>query len=698
MNPASSHDFLHRSQLYLQHACAAASQWYAQDGTWIATSLPPATRERYWLCCALFTLGKNDLANAIIRQSIVDNSAEYGCPTTYNIFHTNIATVLLKAYAPQIELDVRNMLRRLIHEGFSFFPGNRFADYQFHGYNDNFPAKATMGLILGGEMLEHAPAIEHGLWNLRQFHAQLRRGGVNSEYNSLTYSPLTIHALAEIAQEAQHPEARHLALALEERLWIDMAARFHPGMGVVAGPHSRAYTIDTLAHLSCASALLWLILGEAAHPSPMELFNPPRDLVLHHEGDVPFNVAQMCWFATGHYHVPETAHRLLQEKNYPFQATALAEVGDWGPDFPARTIQVETRLERDFAVGTSSTPYGNGWQSAPYMVTYKQRADVLSFRDLGTVYSKFLINNQEPGKISASAIPSSEQCDLVSHGNAFTCRSENTVLLLSHPHLSLGGDANDHSQKPTPLSCLRETILFPCHGGEADEIRVGNSRRSTWSGDVPHGEWIACRRGRLLIAIRPLVHSSVMGTPCIRLEKQNRYDVLSCTFYEGESRSFSRAQLRHVYGGFVAEHASVDDYQSLDEFVEELENAEFTDYFWTTRKVRYRRPIGLHRPELEMELSWSPGAQPPRFCQINGQSIAPTLLKIDGVDSTLLPILREPRQTIAPYFPWKQLDVSDFLAKFVGTPGTEVSIGDTGRPTGLPRNTFVSPLIFPSRR
>ena len=46
----------------------------------------------------------------------------------------------------------------------------------------------------------------------------------------------TIRAMAEIVQYAKNEEARKIALGIEQRLWIDLLSRFHPGIGVQAGP------------------------------------------------------------------------------------------------------------------------------------------------------------------------------------------------------------------------------------------------------------------------------------------------------------------------------------------------------------------------------------------------------------------------------------------------------------------------------
>jgi hypothetical protein len=656
------------------HYCAAAAQaaarWYDVDGRWVGDTKPAETRERFWLAGALYAAGAVSLADAVIRPG---ETADYH-GVRFNIFDSNIAAALLVGAREVMAPDVRAKLKRLVRDSFSFKPGNRQPDYQFHGYNDNMPAKGTMGLVLGGELLGDAGAVAYGVWSLRQLRAMLVRDGINSEYNSPTYSPLTIHAMGEIAAHAQDAEARALARGIEERLWIDLAARFHPGLGVVAGPYARAYTIDTLAHVSCVAALLWFTLGEGVNPSPMELFAPPDGLVVHHKGDYPFNIAQMCWFATGTYHIPDQARELFAGKRYPFRAVATAELGDAGPDFPARPCRLESVHHADFSLGTVNTPFLGGEQTMSYFVTYKRREPVASFRDVGTVFTKLVVDDEMPGTIEqGEEIPAAgaewhtgerpvlryanagEADHVHAYANTVTLQADATALVATHPHLALGGNPDTGAGGRT-LSRLSELVIFPSHFGGADELLVGGEARECWTGDVPPGAWIACRRGRLLMAIRPLAYSRLFGHASIALERVENYELIRATLFQGEPRTFTRPELRFMCGGFIAEHASVDDYPSLAAFVAELSAAQFTDYYWTTRRLRYRRPAGA-RPALEFELSWSQGSHEPRIAAINGRAVAHPPVQIDGVDPATLPFLHEPFHSVPSFFPWEDFSV-----------------------------------------
>ena len=146
--------------------------------------------------------------------------------------------------------------------------------------------------------------------------------------------------------------------------------------------------------------------------------------------------------------------------------------------------------------------------------------------------------------------------------------------------------------------------------------------------------------------------------PQIRLETLNGYELIRTTFYQGESKPFSPTELQGMYGGFIAEHASIDEYDSLGAFAMELESSKIIDYFWMTRRVCYRRATSHTKPAIEMELSWTPGSPVPRFATINHklvewprwQASDPSLQQM----TTATPM--ENCYSKDLYFPWEHLD------------------------------------------
>jgi hypothetical protein len=272
---------------------------------------------------------------------------------------------------------------------------------------------------------------------------------------------------------------------------------------------------------------------------------------------------------------------------------------------------------------------------------------------------KLLVNDDVPGKLLEGANGVfGEQNHLPSRSSNLAFQSESTAVILSQPWLELGGkqDALPDAAPSAPLHRISEMIVFPSHYADCDEIVIGSEKRERWEGDVARGQWIACRRGRLLIAIRPRAYSRDFGYAPVTLERHGRYDAIRWTFYDGEPRRFSRDEIRHTFGGFVAEHAGDDEYASLSDFLADLRNVRFEDFFWTTRRFRYYRPAGARRPALDMEASWSPGALDHRFATVNGRLIDPPRVAIDGLSDADFPFLSEPLDSAStlglPYKPF----------------------------------------------
>jgi hypothetical protein len=111
-----------------------------------------------------------------------------------------------------------------------------------------------------------------------------------------------------------------------------------------------------------------------------------------------------------------------------------------------------------------------------------------------------------------------------------------------------------------------------------------------------------------------------------------------------------------MLGGFVAEHASVDDFPSLADFLAEVSAAKFTHQYLTTRRIRYRRPAGKKLKAVELELSWTHGGVTTRFSTVNGKvpSVEPPV-QIDGLKESDFPLLSEPWKSVPAYFPWPVL-------------------------------------------
>lgn len=82
---------------------------------------------------------------------------------------------------------------------------------------------------------------EYAMKRMRNLHRFVTEQGAFTEYNSPTYSLVTVDALGKILNDARDREALRLTQELYRMSWEDIARHFHPPTRQWAGPHSRSY-------------------------------------------------------------------------------------------------------------------------------------------------------------------------------------------------------------------------------------------------------------------------------------------------------------------------------------------------------------------------------------------------------------------------------------------------------------------------
>jgi hypothetical protein len=109
---------------------------------------------------------------------------------------------------------------------------------------------------LGGELLQDPSLAERGYRKLAAWIAFTNQSGHPFEFNSPTYTAVTLRALKQLADYTQHEETRQRAQAMTARLALSAALHIHPGTGRWAGPHGRAYHPSVICETSPEVELL----------------------------------------------------------------------------------------------------------------------------------------------------------------------------------------------------------------------------------------------------------------------------------------------------------------------------------------------------------------------------------------------------------------------------------------------------------
>jgi hypothetical protein len=601
-------------------------RWYDKNGRWVDTiENPRDARETLWLCFGLLNGSARDLAlaNAVLGRVAfslhVPSRSKDEQNVPFDIFVTNHANQLLVLHADKLTDPVRAKMESWARAGLQDHPGNRQSDYQFHGYNDNMPSKATMGMILGGEYFGDAKAVEHGLWNLRQLRSLLTRRGLVSEYTSPTYLPVTLLNLSEIAVHARNEEARALAGQCAERLWADVLGHFHPGTGFMGGPYSRAYQSDSTGHLSPLNGMLWCTFGDAVIPDPTVELTREKIRLVHPHEERSFALGTLAWMVSGDLTPPPHLVEGVNQRRYPFTLRASAERGGGDPNTYSGEVNTTHYQEEDFAIGSS---FGDSWsqgQADTWYLQYRRRAPARGPEDVRICHVRYLTNDD---------VPSSHH-GFAARGPIHVLQDGRVALGLSRPSLTLEGKE---------ITSLKLTFVVPVHFDALKKIEVRDGQ-------------VFIQDGPLHLALRGLNQTDWGCREAVRLEPVENFMQVSFYNYEGPARKFSVEELGRTLSGFVAVVGLARE-ESFADFQKRVLGAELVDYFhFDTRTVRYRLGSTL--------LEAACGVKSDRFrhALVNGRLLPRPIWEADGLPAERLPFLGEPPVPLPMTIPHAHLNV-----------------------------------------
>ena len=531
-------------------------------------------------------------ANAMLRVA---------APLHGGHFWNSAVSSILARCGAALDADVRAALADRLAQGLGDEAGQRF-----RGYNDNYPAMAALSMLVGGPAAGCDDHVDAGMACLVSAQRLLRRRGLLSEFNSPTYSPITLTCLAEIAELSPHAPARELARELEGCVWIDLAAHFHRPTGSVAGPFGRGYTVDLCGHANNAHTVLFLALGDEAFLSPLTLAFPFLDGAVRHNRTEQFYWSHVAWQSTPTYHVPDEAVELALHKPAAMTIHASAEQAAfprnfWRPERHPRTPLAElaagpmhtfTHLREDFALGVADRMFLDGLQATPLHVVYRRRRPARTLPDIGTLFSRFIIDDRTPRP--DDHIPDEGRANAVAH--------HGSALVAYRPKPAWGCSALSPDCHVQPVRSLKLSLVVPCFWDRPLELWLGTKPASAWRGDNDEPCPVYLHDGALFAAIFPLALTRFSAGPAVRLEEHNGFGMVSFIHYDGPPRTFLDEELFTCHSGFAIELGSSADWPDFAAFRAAHAAPQIDDH-WAAgdamRLIRYERP-GL---SLALELS-----------------------------------------------------------------------------------------------
>lgn len=592
----------------------------------------PGLRERYWFAASFFETRRpeaSDKANLIIRTS-----ETHRCE-----FAPMAALQLLTKYDQWLDDISREALKQYLLDSVGHFTSNSM---DFVGVNDNFPSMSTYTALIGGTILNRVDIREKGRQRLKQFKKLLQRRGVATEYNSPTYSSIQLCAMAEIANYEADAELRQLALQIEERLWVDMLGHYHHESSQVAGPYSRAYTVDSVGHTHQSRFVLYALLGDRMKVNPLNtLFARPdgeAGEVIH--GWPEFMQVSTAWIMNTEYHCPERLIELAFNKPYPYlflASTEFASSTDASPfeerrdpyvedeiyEYPAGSGTITTYMTQDYALGVASNEFHRGAQTDSFHILYRKRP-VECQADIGTVYARYIVNEEEPSARSSM---------LDDRGRKIGIQHRNTAVLLYKPS----------AYARTKAASLKLSLVFPAMYSTIDEIWLGEKRVEDCDGESIEPCPVYVKDGNVYMAFFPLLLTDYGRKAAVKVRKNDDFMTVSFYNYEGETRDFARRGFLLTGNGFVTEIRNSLEAGSFEEFRCMFNNAEIRDELFQCAHTRqtYLRRLSYIRDGLTVECEYSPVSEGIRYIAINGNIPPFPKLEITGLETVSLPFMHE---------------------------------------------------------
>ncbi len=108
------------------------------------------------------------------------------------------------------------------------------------GYT-NIAAMGAYVTLIAGEHLGVPEYADYGKARLARLHAHWRDNGGFEEYNSPTYTLVTLQELSRLHAQVRDSEAKAMSAVLVRAGWEELVHHFHAPTRQWAGPHSRAY-------------------------------------------------------------------------------------------------------------------------------------------------------------------------------------------------------------------------------------------------------------------------------------------------------------------------------------------------------------------------------------------------------------------------------------------------------------------------
>jgi hypothetical protein len=346
----------------------------------------------------------------------------------------------------------------------------------------NITVLDIVNTCLGGELLAEPAIAQRGYQKLVAWIAFTSQYGIPFEYNSPTYTAVTLRALKQLTDLVQDEPTRVRARTMAARLGLSVALHIHGATGRWAGPHSRAY-----------------------HPTVV-CETEPEIMMLRR------------WAEDGT--VPTWVLDALDARPEPMTVAETA--------YPERAMGFTTYHGASFALGVAATDFG---AQANALIAHYVRPSLsrptlgkVSRPKPGVLYTRYIINDKWFGD-AYHATDRTKSRNLLEEGRFIGVQDGPRAIGLYAPR-RLG------------LCTSAKACLIWTGREHVDEVWVGQRQVETLPITVEPGEIIVVGSGDVWIAVWPLTVSDLGHDAPMRLVERAGDVVLELYNYLGPEKSF----------------------------------------------------------------------------------------------------------------------------------------------------------------
>ena len=505
------------------------------------------------------------------------------------------------------------------------------------GVNDNFPFCATYTSMAMAQIFNDEVMLNEAKRRLHQMEMLLKRRGVISEYVSC-YTSYQLLMVASLDKIACDEECRNTALNVQNRIWLDYIAHFNSSTGVLCGPYSREYlTTSILAENHFIYTLL--------KPN-VTIYMPKYKWSLHGLS-----------YLTTEFQCDDAIVKLLNERTYPFEFKATAECSASTDSTPESMVRDENCYEYSageeklytymtpyYSIGSASKEWHSGVQTSSFTVSYTRCKNPKDIYDVRSIFARYLLNDETV-----------KDQRFFEQGRKTVIGNKNRAIVMYKPkiaaipaHHNLSGGLAEHYRRQEISGNLGVTsakliIMLPLRGIMPDEVLVNNEKITDFNVEYQNPQKIYVKDGDVFFAIHPLEVTDKGRNAGMTIRIRNNQLEIALHNYAGEQHDFSRRDFLHVCNGFGFSIASIEEYNSFEDFVAFENRTVVSDRLITTTHSRqtYVRSVEMTSDDMKLACEVSPASEGIKFMTCDDFPIEIPKLYLTGFDVNTLPYMKK---------------------------------------------------------